>query len=932
LHKPRSIVALTVLICTAALALSAAAQGPRFLTAEKSNADPLDLAMSYIRGMDKARLMETDLADLAVVDRYVSKHNGTTHIYLRQRVGGIDVINSHTAVNVAADGRIINLDDNLVRGLKAAVNAKTPALSAEKAIRYAADHLGLEISGLLKATEKAAGPAQRSTFTGAGLSLDPIPAKLVYFALEDGSVRLAWDLVVRTQIHWWNLWVDAASGDVLAESDWVDQDTYQVFALPKESPSDGPRTIETDPADATASPYGWHDFNGSPGAEYTITWGNNVRAQEDRDANNSGGFSPDGGAGLDFQYPLDLATESPVDYQDAAITNLFYWNNLMHDLLFQYGFDEASGNFQYTNYSGAPGNLDPVLADAQDGSGTNNANFGTPQDGFAPRMQMYEWTYPFSQQVTVNSPPSIAGTYIANPSNDGGTGMGLTADLAIVDDGVAPTDDGCETVTNDLTGKIGLLLWNEGACNSSVFVANVAAAGAVAVIIIDNTDEPRTNFGGSPAIPSVAVGLTDGQLIMSTITGGDTVNATLEDSTDGTPDRDSDLDNGVIAHEYCHGLSNRLTGGRTQVNCLNNQQQAGEGWSDFCALVFTAEASDTDTTDRGVGNYVSFLPPDGPGIRDFPYTTDMGVNPFTYSDIGSVSVPHGVGSVWNTMLWEVYWNLTNAYGFDSDLYNGTGGNNLAIQLVVDGLKLQACNPTFIEARDAILLADQNNNGGANECLIWEGFAKRGLGYNATDGGGGLTVTDNFDLPPQCVVGCGNGICESGEDCNSCPGDCVSGTSSGAVCGNGTCEAGNGEDCVSCPADCNGVQGGKPSNRFCCGDGDGQNPLPCSDPACSTGGWQCTDVPVPGGSYCCGDLSCDSGEDCSNCALDCTLGAEVCSGGIDEDCNGFVDCEDGACTGDPICQAPDCSQFNNKSDCNAATGCRWDNKNKVCVAQ
>lgn len=57
---------------------------------------------------------------------------------------------------------------------------------------------------------------------------------------------------------------------------------------------------------------------------------------------------------------------------------------------------------------------------------------------------------------------------------------------------------------------------------------------------------------------------------------------------------------------------------------------------------------------------------------------------------------------------------------------------------------QPCNPTFIQARDAILDADIALTGGDNACEIWKGFAKRGLGANAvfteTD------KTDNFDMP------------------------------------------------------------------------------------------------------------------------------------------------------------------------------------------
>lgn len=263
-----------------------------------------------------------------------------------------------------------------------------------------------------------------------------------------------------------------------------------------------------------------------------------------------------------------------------------------------------------------------------------------------------------------------------------------------------------------------------------------------------------TNFGGSPLIPSVGVGQPVGELFIATIEGGDTVNATLEDNPEGTINRDSDFDNGIIAHEYGHGISNRLTGGPSNVGCLVGSEQAGEGWSDFWTLVLTAKPGHTRTTARGVGNYVLFLPETGAGIRNFVYTTDLEVNPQTYGDIGNTNAPHGVGEIWMSMLWEVYWNLVDKLGFDPDLYFGTGGNNLPIQLVMDGMKLQPCLPDFVEARDAILLADQVNNGGANQCEIWEGFAKRGLGHNAYPGSPlGVPSAGNeieaFDLPAFC---------------------------------------------------------------------------------------------------------------------------------------------------------------------------------------
>jgi hypothetical protein len=148
----------------------------------------------------------------------------------------------------------------------------------------------------------------------------------------------------------------------------------------------------------------------------------------------------------------------------------------------------------------------------------------------------------------------------------------------------------------------------------------------------------------------------------------------------------------------------------------------------------------------------------------------------------------------------------------------------------------------------------------------------------------------------------DGVCEAGEDCHGCPGDCPGGTTSGAVCGNGICEAGNGEDCVACPADCAGRQGGKPSTRYCCGDGAGSGPIPCSDGRCAANGLACTTVPSLPNDYCCGDGVCANGESCGTCRLDCTLGAEICTGGVDEDCDGAVDCADSQCSTNVACQA------------------------------
>lgn len=722
-----------ICICSLVLALPSAAQDGPFLTSAKSAADPMDIALDYIRQIPQKGLMtDEDLVDMKVQDRFTSKHNGITHIYFKQQLNGLEVANGQISINVHRDGRVINMKNSFVANLKATANAGAPDLSAGDAIRAAAEKLGVEIPGLLVPLKSAGGRAQEMIFSGAGFSLDQIPVNLAYFRLEDGTARLAWEMVIRTadRQHLYNLFVDAVTGDELGRFEWQHSDSYEVFAVPKESPSDGGRTIESNPADGTASPFGWHDTDGAAGAEFTTTRGNNVCAQEDRDGNNTacGGVAQPSDPSRDFTAPLDLATQSPNQYQDAAVINLFYWNNVMHDLLYQYGFDEASGNFQENNYGNGGLDSDSVNADAQDNADgvppdTNNANMATPPEpngpfSTNPRMQMYEFTPPNENELVVDAPSSAAGTYDASGADFGPAFdlTGVSGDVVLGTDGVGATNDGCEALTNGgaISGNIALL--DRGACSFVTKVRNAQNAGATAAILANNTPGSPGGLGddgtgGDITIPSGMISQADGTAIKA----GLPATGTARRNPSPPPNRDSDLDAGIIAHEYCHGWSTRLTGGPAN-NCLSGDQQAGEGWSDLCTLFFTADASDTDVTPRGVGTYSSFEPPTGFGIRPFQYTTDMGVNPATYGDLagGGLSIPHGIGFVWATAVWEMYWNLTNDQGFDSNLYTGTGGNNVAIQLVTDGLKLQGCSPTFLDARDAILAADAANNGGANE--------------------------------------------------------------------------------------------------------------------------------------------------------------------------------------------------------------------------
>jgi extracellular elastinolytic metalloproteinase len=736
-------------------------------------------------------LTGSDINDYAVSSEVTDRHTGVTHVYLQQLHKGIEVQGAILNVNVARDGGVLSAGSRFVSDVAAAAGGQNARKAAVDAARAAAGHLSLTPSKEFKVLARRGGPADATTVSDGGVAVKPIEARLVWLP-QEGSVRLAWvlDIEETSGEHWWNAFVDATTGESLGAHDLIVHDsasaiaaaiahpaglatpiasfpptdgaTYRVFAIPFESPSDGDRSLVSNAANPNASPFGWHDTNGVSGAEFTITRGNNVHAYADRDNNNVAdpGSSPDGGPGLSFDFALDL-DHRPLDSQPAMVTNLFYWNNIMHDVTYQYGFDEAAGNFQVNNYGkGGLGN-DDVRAEAQDGSGRNNANFGTPVDGLRPRMQMFEWRSSAPNPITVHPPSPIAGIYYGPM---GGFGESLvttgpiSGEVVYVGRGCDPAFQGGQPLDPYLanpSGKIALI--DRGSCTFVAKVKKAQVNGALMVIVANNIAGPPIAMGGADftiVIPSVMISLDDGNLFKANVP----LNATVADGTGGAPDRDSDIDSGVISHEYGHGVSNRLTGGPAIVTCLQNAEQMGEGWSDWWSLVLTTHPSDTPTTRRGVGTYVIFQPPDGDGIRPTPYTTDMTVNPSTYAsvaDVVNISQPHGIGYVWNTMLWEMYWNLVDRHGYNPNVYASwdTGGNNLAIQLVIDGMKFQPCSPGFVDGRNAILTADVALTGGKNQCEIWRAFAKRGLGFGASQGSSN-NRTDGvqaFDLPGGCAA-------------------------------------------------------------------------------------------------------------------------------------------------------------------------------------
>ncbi len=637
---------LLMLFCMLALQLSAQHKNP-----EKEKQAAQQATKPSTASLEKLIAQKSNA--YVVTNENVSKKSGIRHVYLRQAINGLEVYGTESSVHFDKTGKVLTEHNNFLADVQATLKNSSQGIDARAAIAAVANQMGYKISNL-REIKSIGGKNKAAVFNKADISLVDIPVKLMYYYREGIGTQLVWELSIaeKTSTDWWNFRVDAVTGKIIDKENWTvscnimdghnehfhgeeavaiptmigplnEKEAtkkynktsknivsevapalvggYRVYAMPTESPNHGPRTLQNNPDNATASPFGWHDTNGVAGPESTLTTGNNVDAHKGSDR-------PDGTASLIFDFAIDL-NQNPASNTAPYITNLFYWNNITHDVLYQYGFDEVSGNFQENNYGNGGAGSDSVNANAQ-ASGNCNANFGTPADGSNPTMNMF-------------------------------------------------------------------------LCNNS------------------------------------------------------------------TPSHDGDLDAGVIVHEYGHGVSNRLTGGPSNVGCLNNQEQMGEGWSDIYGLILTIEPGDTGTDARGVGTYLLGQPITGNGVRTQRYSTDFAVNNHTYNDIITAVAPHGVGEVWATMLWDMTWGIIGTDGFDPDVYNGTAGNNVSLALITEGLKLQPCSPGFVDGRDAILAADQALYGGAHICTIWEAFARRGLGYSANQGSSGSKTdgTEAFDLPP-----------------------------------------------------------------------------------------------------------------------------------------------------------------------------------------
>ncbi|WP_374680222.1 M36 family metallopeptidase [Hydrocarboniphaga effusa] len=507
----------------------------------------------------------------------------------------------------------------------------------------------------------------------------------------------------------------------------------------------------------------------------TATAGNNVDAyidlagkpDEDPDVT-TGGYDPTLGdyravvtsPGV-FDYSFQAGDAPFTDSaRNNAIVNLFYVNNWLHDYWYDAGFNEAAGNAQANNYGRGGTGGDPIQAQAQDWGGRNNANMTTPADGRSPTMQMYLFDGADTLGLDITTPN--LGEFSTGTASFGPTLFEVTGQLVAT----VPAN-ACTALTNAgaINGKIAVI--DRGTCNFHLKTLTAQAAGAIGVILVNNAAGPAPGLGATeglarPSIGTLSVSQTDGATIKSAITAG-TVTGHLQLPTAG--DYDGTVDNGIVAHEFFHYVSNRLVANGSGLG--NTQGRGmGEGWSDVAALLLTVHEGDDaipGNADFGGAYSMAAYSTGSPyfGIRRAPYSVNPDVFPMTFQHIQKgVALPtraplsggqdgstneevHNSGEIWANTLWTFYVALLN-----DSRYTFAQAQQRFKNYIIAGLKMTPASPTFLEARDAILAAVKATDQ-ADFDLAATAFAKMGMGVGAK--GPDRTSEDNVGVEESNVA-------------------------------------------------------------------------------------------------------------------------------------------------------------------------------------
>src|SRR5215212_3057342 len=389
-----------------------------------SPADSPEAAVTQLI-QDRSDLWNLTPEDAATVEVVSVSKRGLPTVNLIQRVEGKEVFNSDVTAAVSPDNEVISVSGQLFPGTAAASpEARTAtATSEEEAIAKAA----FDLTNITYET---------ADFSPAEAPPDSDPYRFYQFTPNEEDPRPTFERPVRVKDvvfplgegqfvpgYYIELWIEGfpAFSYVIDAIDTPDvlfrrNLTSEVdFRYRVHNTRDNVFRPEDGPAPGSPHPTGVPDCFQAltinekvvhmesllpgdpwlpPGAQTTD--GNNCIAYADLQSPN--GLSAGDILGkvksqrfFNYKYNHSKPASDPENLQ-SSIVGMFFHVNWLHDRWYEAGFDEASGNAQKDNFGRGGLGGDPILAEGNDFSGTDNANMSTPPDGSSPRMQMFIFT------------------------------------------------------------------------------------------------------------------------------------------------------------------------------------------------------------------------------------------------------------------------------------------------------------------------------------------------------------------------------------------------------------------------------------------------------------------------------------------------------------------------------------------------------------
>lgn len=338
----------------------------------------------------------SDLQNYRVEKAFHDKRADVIMAHLKQTYNGTDIYNAVTTLAFKNDN-LVATQSSWIKDIESKTKGitKKSSLLPSKALQVALAGLNVENPQSVYNLIRKSDDGQEFEYEKMGIALNNIIVRQVWAQDEvTNKLNLTWQvsLITLKDNGSWDIKVDAVTGKVIGKRNltsycnWgpphthngkdgliknfntinnksvgmpetynymadlknTNSATYRVIPYPFEDPNHTSHALDINPwlrnGDPEASPLKWHSDNT---ADYETTRGNNVYAYEDLAGNNSVGFTPPTSTALPnltFDFTPDFALD-PVEYifnQAFAITNLFYWNNLIHDLTYNYGFDEVA--------------------------------------------------------------------------------------------------------------------------------------------------------------------------------------------------------------------------------------------------------------------------------------------------------------------------------------------------------------------------------------------------------------------------------------------------------------------------------------------------------------------------------------------------------------------------------------------------------------